>query len=31
MVSENCPKIEIVEIKIVSLSSLAKAMKEKGN
>ena len=30
MMSENGPKIYIAEIKIVSLSSLARVMKEKG-
>jgi hypothetical protein len=31
MMSENCAKIYIIEIKIVSLSSLARVMKKKGN
>jgi hypothetical protein len=30
MMSENCAKIYIIEIKIVSLSSLARVMKKKG-
>ena len=31
MVSENCPRVYIIEIKIVSLSSLAGVTKKKGN
>jgi len=31
MMSENCAKIYIIEINIVSLSSLARVMKKKGN
>jgi hypothetical protein len=31
MMSENCAKIYITEITIVSLYSLARVMKEKGN
>ena len=31
MMSENCAKIYIVEIKIVSLSSLARAVEKKGD
>ncbi len=30
MMSENCAKIYLIEIKIVSLSPLAMIMKEKG-
>ncbi len=30
MMSENCAKIYIIEIKIVSLSSLARVMEKKG-
>jgi hypothetical protein len=30
MMSENCPKIYIIEIKIVSLSSQARVTKRKG-
>jgi hypothetical protein len=30
MINENCPKIYIIEIKIVSLSSLDMVMKKKG-
>ena len=31
MMSENCAKVYIIEIKIVSLSSLAGVMKKKGD
>jgi hypothetical protein len=31
MMSQNCVKIYIIETKVVSLSSLAKVTKEKGN
>ena len=30
MMSENCAKIYVIEIKIVSLSSLARVMEKKG-